>query len=282
MQPSSSPLVNANWGSDVPLLSVMKYQTRLTKQSSLILVAIAVYGAQPWSKNSSQWTQQDVQRVLGDSPWAQPAAASFASSETEEPPPPGPLPGAAEAGMAGARGVTDGRWDGGVGKLPSRTVPSLPVTVRWDSALPIRQALLRLPASGEQSAGSYTSAQAQKDYIITVIGLVPAGRYKTAGQLPTQSRSDQSGDSAVDPQDPEQMLEGLMVQSRLMPRNEKPIAPEDVKLDAASGAVHLFFPRNELIDPKDKEVTFVTRFGSMTIQKQFRLKDMIYQGKLEL
>jgi hypothetical protein len=27
---------------------------------------------------------------------------------------------------------------------------------------------------------------------------------------------------------------------------------------------------------------FATRFGSMTLQKQFRLKDMTYKGRIEL
>ena len=53
-------------------------------------------------------------------------------------------------------------------------------------------------------------------------------------------------------------------------------------LDAATGAIHLFFPRTAAINLKDKEVLFATRFGSMKIEKRFRLKDMTYRGKLEL
>lgn len=252
----------------------MKYQISAKAPVFLILTAAVLYAGQPWSKDSSIWTKQDAQRILADSPWAQPAIASFASVDADEPAPPGPLPGAAQAGMAGSRGATDGNWDGGVGRVPSGGLPTLPITIRWDSALPVRQALLRL----EPGAAAYNAAQAQRDYIITVIGLVPSGRYRSAGQLDTQSRSD----SAIDPQEPEQMLEGLMAQSRLMPRSGKPIAPEDVKLDASTGALHLFFPRTEAIELKQKEVTFATRFGTMTIQKQFRLKEMSYQGKLEL
>ena len=34
--------------------------------------------------------------------------------------------------------------------------------------------------------------------------------------------------------------------------------------------------------PKSKEVLLYTRFGSLSIAKRFRLKDMLYQGKFEL
>ena len=151
----------------------------------------------------------------------------------------------------------------------------LPITIRWDSALPVRLAARQL---GNQ-APFFSEEQAQKSYILTVTGLIPAGRYRGTGQLPSQSHSD---GATVDPQDPEQMLEGLMSQSRLMPRGEKPIAPEDVKLDAATGALHFFFPRKQELDLKTKDITFAARFGSMTVQKQFRLKDLVYRGKLEL
>lgn len=257
----------------------MSHQARIANCGLwIIILAFTLCAAQPWDKDSAQWTIQDAQRILANSPWAQAATASLAGADTEEPPPPGPLPGAPQAGMAGSSGVPDGRWDGGVGRLPTTGGPAIPVTIRWDSAQPVRLALSRLETEREAGSPAYTPPQADQDYIITVIGLVPAGRYKGAGQLETRSHSDETADA----QDPEQMLEGLMAQSRLMPRNAKAIRPEDVKLDAATGTLHLFFPRSEVIDLKNKDVTFATRFGSMIIQKQFRLKEMIYQRKLAL
>ena len=244
-------------------------------------VNLMAHTAQPWAKDPSQWTAEDAERVVADSPWAQPATASFDSGDARDSEIPLQLPGADQAGMSGPKGPTDGKWDGGVSPIPKGGVPRLPITIRWDSALPIRQAFSRLQTTGS-APSSNTAAAAQKDYVLTVLGLVPAGRYRTAGQLPTQSRSDDSEDGKVDPQDPEQMLEGLMASSRLFPHGESAIRPEDVKLDAATGELHLFFPRSQAIDLKTKEVTFTTRFGSMTIQKQFRLKDMTYKGKLEL
>ncbi len=242
---------------------------------SLVLPGVLLCANLPWTKDYAAWTTEDAQRVLEDSPWAQRASASFENTDIPEPAPAAPLPGPAQAGMAGSRGVSDGRWDGGIGRNNRGGVPSLSVIVRWDSAGPVRQALARMP--GEPT---YTVEQFQKDYIVTVIGLVPAGRYRGAGHLETQSRSGEN--NGVDPQDPEEMLEGLMSTSKLMPRGKAAIAAEDVKLDAASGAIHVFFPRTAPIDAADKEVLFATRFGSMTINKKFRLKDLAYKGRLDL
>ncbi len=225
---------------------------------------------QPWKAGDPrQWTTQDAERVLTDSPWAQAAGASFALAADD--PPPGPSIDVPQAGMASPHGATDGRWDGGVGRLDRNGPPTLNVTIRWDSALPVRQA-----AEHERAATRYSPEQLRKDYIITIVGLVPGGRY---GQPELNSRS---GDGATDVRNPEEMLEGVMRYARLFPRGKSAIRPEDAKLDNASGDLHLFFPRTGGIALGDKEVTFETRFGSLSVVKRFRLKDMVYKGQLEL
>ena len=166
--------------------------------------------------------------------------------------------------------ATDGRWDGGVGRVQRNGPPTLIVTVRWDSALPVRQALER-----SHSALSFTKEQLQRDYIIGVLGLVPANRYN-------RPQLNQSSGDGIDVRNPEEMLEGVMHYSRLYPRNEPPIQPEDVKLDNSTGTLLLFFPRSRPIAPSVKEVLFETRFGSMSVTGRFRLKDMMYGGTLEL
>ncbi len=226
--------------------------------------ALLVYAAQSWNKkNSAEWSPKEVERLLTDSPWASQVNASFDNSPAPEPYiQTGPLPGPAQAGLANGRGVSDGKWDGGVSRNRPGGVPSLPVLVRWDSALPVREALLR-----SQAGTNFSSEQAEKDYIISVMGLVPGGTYKRSGE---------------NPQNPEEMLNGLMAASAILRRGKPAVRATQIKLDASTGAVHLFFPRTEPITPSDKEVTFATRFGSMRVEKTFRLKDMAYKGKLEL
>ena len=253
----------------------LQYQRllRLFKIPSLVFgAAILLWGSQPWkNEDPARWSPQDVERITTDSPWAQAAGASFAlAAELEPPPPPPPTPGAEAAGMAGPRGVTDGRWDGGVGRADRNGPPALNVTVRWDSALPVVLALSREPDR------SNLREQAKKDYIVTVIGLVPGGRYGRSGFSPSSS------DSARDVRNPEEMLEAVMQYSRLLLKGKPAIAPVDAKLDPASGALHLFFPRTQPINVRDKDVVFETRFGSLSVSKKFRLKDMVFRGQLAL
>lgn len=247
----------------------------------LIITAALLFASQPWSKNPQSWTAEDAQRMLTSSPWAQTVDASFENDNDREPPPPGPLPGAAEAGMAGARGATDGHWDGGVGRNPRGSVPSLPVLIRWDSASLVREAarqLVNAPPGTVPGELIVTVDQAAKDYVLTLIGLVPAKRYRDAGQLSETSRSDDT----VDARDPEELLEGFMAMTRLICRGRPALAPDNVRIDGATGVVHVFFPRTNPIIAAEKEVVFKTRFGSLTVEKTFRLKDMVYKGHLDL
>ena len=212
-----------------------------------------------------------TEKLLTESPWARQAPAKFALAK-EEPPDFGPPPGAAQAGLPGNGAQSGIHWDGGVGRNDRYQTPTLNVLVRWDSAAPVLQALQ------QTNQKTWSAEETQKFYIVTVIGLVPGGRYHSVGKPETQSNSADTIDAA----NPEQMLEGLMATSRLLPRGKDPIAPRDVKLDASTGALHLFFPKTDPLTLHDKEVAFYTQFGSMSVTAKFRLKDMVYQGKLEL
>lgn len=249
----------------------------------LLASAGALWAAQPWNKDPQQWTAQDARHVLLDSPWAQAVSATFGPELTPADMPQAPLPGAADAGIAGNKVNSGANWDGGPGRDTSGRTPTLMVTVRWESALPVRQAILKLPASDRAAGDVYSAAQLARDYILTVTGLVPAGRYTSAGQLQTEGKSSSDeNDSGVKPQDPEPLLEGVMGTSRLATRGGALIRPEDVKLEAATGTLHLFFPRTSKIGAGEKEVVFFTQFGSMRVTRKFRLKEMMYDGRLEL
>lgn len=258
----------------VRLVSVPQVLKTLGRIAIGAAVAVScLVAADPWShKDPAKWTEKDVQRVLSDSPWAQQASAVFSLAAEDPPPAPPPISPAAQAGL----GVPNSgvRWDGGVGRSRGPD-PTLNVLVRWDSALPVREALSR---AGKDVQSSSIAERAGKDYIISIVGLVPAGRYRSVGRTESQSRSDDT----VDGRNPEEMLEGLMAASRLIPKGKGAISPDDAKLDGDSGTLYVFFPKTEPIAADDKEATFTTRFGALTVQKRFRLKDMTYRGKLEL
>ena len=243
--------------------------------AGLLAGILCLAASAPWQKKSpEQWTNEDIQRILSNSPWAQSASATFPDLRKDETPESVySMPGPAQAGMAGPRGATDGRWDGGVGRNTGiGLMPTLPVIVRWDSALPVRQAISRQKASPD-------ILQEPKDYILTVEGLIPAGRYRRTGQLQTKSSSDGAIEN-ID--DPEHLLEGLMTHSKLLIKGRTPLTCHDAKIDPETGAVHLFFPKSFEINRSNKEVMFTTRFGSLSVEKRFRLGDMAYNGRLQL
>jgi hypothetical protein len=243
----------------------------------LFLAPAILLSSQPWSHPDPQkWTAADVDRLLAASPWAQQAGVTFGIKGGDDDPPPMQLPGAKEAGLPGSDQL-GGRWDGGVGRPDRYSAPTLNVLVRWDSALPERQAAEQASKARKSGIASFTADQARQYYIISVIGLVPAGRYNQTGHTESESNSDNS----VNARNPEEMLEQLMAYSRLVTKAGS-IRAVDAKLDAASGDLHLFFPRDKPLTPNDKEVAFETRFGSVSLTKTFRLKDMTYAGKLEL
>jgi hypothetical protein len=236
----------------------------------LVFALLSASSGDPWDKDAAQWTDQDAQLVLSDSPWVQSVEAEMHDPRDDRDEYSAPPPAGERAGMAGQTNpvAPSGRWDGGTGRNSMGSLPSLPVTVRWDSALPVREALRRV-------SGSETPGASSGDYVITLTGLIPAGRYHSAGRADTSSNSD----GVSDKRNPEELLEAFMSSSRLLPRGETAIAPSNVKLDPASGALHIFFPHTRPIEAKAKEVVFVTRFGDFRVRAKFRVKDMRYQGK---
>ena len=199
------------------------------------------------------------------------AAVTFPEPERDVPQ--APLPGASAAGMAGGSAATQPRWDGNGGPIKDSTPPTLSVAVRWDSALPVR---LAQEKTHEKDGLLLSPETAAKNYVVTVMGLVPARSYRQRSS-PGISASDNSSDV----RNPQNTLESFMSRTALSYAG-KLIRPEDVKLDAETGHVHFYFPRDPALDKKVKEIRFRTIYGSLSVDKTFRTRDMLYLGKLEL
>jgi hypothetical protein len=232
---------------------------------------VLLYASYPWSRESSKWSPEDAERILTSSPWARVAGATFDTPADDEEQgvelPPGNQAG-------DSRGATDGKWDGGVSKNNTGTVPTLPVIVLWDSALPMVKARERAPGAAGSDA-ALREEDLKKFYVITVIGLVPGTNAKHP------ARSGTSPDNAT-PVDPEQLLTGIKSQSHFLFPSRPSIPPDEVKLDAKTGALRFYFPRTSPIQITDKEALFSTHYGRLTVKQRFRLKDMLYKGQLEL
>jgi hypothetical protein len=149
-------------------------------------LAAALYAADPWKeKPASEWSDKDVQRVLSSSPWSKQVTAEFDFARMT------PSGGRADRGGRGGGGWSGrgagggggsmggpggggggwGGYGGGPGGAVDREQPPAPrFNVRWESAAPMREALVRTEAPYakdlEQWAAQY--------YVISVSGSVAA------------------------------------------------------------------------------------------------------------
>ena len=165
---------------------------------------------------------------------------------------------------------------------PGGGAPAPPmVLIRWQSALPVKQALLKNRFGAEAA----TSAQAkeilanEEAYYVIAVEKLPRmgmGRRQAVGAAGEGGR--EGGP------DPERMKQMMAKATSLARKGKEPLKPEDVKMATAEKTmtVYFLFPRTEPITLEDKEVEFTTRMGPMEIKRKFKLQDMVFAGKLQL
>jgi len=161
---------------------------------------------------------------------------------------PGGMTGGGGGGGRSGGGMGGGGMEGGGGRAPSMTV-----TVRWLSAMPVQQAMakkLHRPAPPAEPAPAY---------FIGVFGL-PA---RMSGAR----------------DDFKQMLQKATM---LKIKGREPINPESLEVGPADGgtAAIFRFSNQEPISADDKEVEFSSRLGQIEIKTKFKTKDMMVDGKL--
>ena len=215
--------------------------------------AAAAYG---WAKDfwtdkkPSDWTEDEVQQMLTKSPWAKDASIFDSAAHKG-------VSSAPRAGGAYGRR----RYDSPDGKsLP--TVAGLQgwrATVRWESALPVRDAMK-----------AAKTVDMNENYVIALVGDIPGA------SVPSDD------DSAAERQ---QKLDVLKESTRLE-RKDDPLELQQVKIAprtplSPSGTLY-YFSRVLPIMEQDKQVTFVTKVGPLEVKCKFTLHDMLYHGNLEL
>jgi len=154
---------------------------------------------------------------------------------------------------------------GPLGPAVGRKVQSLPagatVRVRWESAEPLRQAIARtLYKPGSKEAEELAQ---------------PAATYRLAiDNIPPYLESARFGSLQAE----------LMANAVLKVGKRNVLRPSEVTISANKQGliVRLEFPRDTPIVERDDEVTLETEAGVSGITCQFRLRDMIYRGKLAL
>ncbi len=140
------------------------------------------------------------------------------------------------------------------------------VTLFWQTALPVKQALVKRQYGAE--AGTSPEAKTKLDrveqvYVLTLLGM--PGYTLTAAQ----------GDRKA----------GLLDLTELTATGKPPLKPIDVQVSGGGrGAANMsfVFPKTTAFTIEDKEVEFYTKFDKTPIKHKFKLKDMVFNGKLEM
>jgi hypothetical protein len=250
----------------------------------LTLAALAVWAADFWdAKPYTDWSQKDIQKMMTNSPWSKQISVAVGPAIGRGGLG-GPQSGVGGRGGRGGGGVNPatlgdassssgggGAPPGGGGLRGDRTpddspvmVPAVRLLLRWQTALPVKQALVKAKYGAE--AG--TSPEAQKllareeqYYVLSVSGL-------PAYLLPKD----------------EQAKQAMAAASTLNVKNKDAVAAADVEFQKDGGNVdaYFLFPRKSPFSLEDKEIEFVSKLGPVTLKHKFKLKDMVFKGKLEL
>jgi hypothetical protein len=213
-----------------------------------------------WKKPIPDWTPDDAQQILTNSPWAKLVTAGITRKQTED-------ERRAGGEMGDAKGVG---FDGVDMNRPKPKIPHdvidlvkpdpyvappaqyLKLRLRWESALPVRVAELK---SGIVEPPTLES----EAYIIAVYG-VPGTYFK------------------VDPQTLGEPLKSLAFLRREGKKDVKPSTVEVFVRDTGPVVVYEF-PLSAEISKKDVQVDFAAQIGRLVLSQSFNLEEMQFQGK---
>lgn len=219
------------------------------------------------TKPANQWTEEEAQQVLTASPWAREIKAGVARRQSED-----ELRDGGKMGQPTGIGY-DGVDQKGTGpKLPTSvkdivlpspnggrsirsTIQGITVSLRWESALPVKIAELKAHIEDPPTLEG-------DGYRIAIYGL-PGGYFKG---------------------DPKKLGDPLKEYGFLKREGKKDVKPSSVEVFQQSDgwAVVYLFPFSAEISPKDKQVIFDANIGRIVVSAPFDLDQMVFQGKLEI
>ena len=240
---------------------------------SFIYMSAGLSGAEFWeTKSLAEWSDKDIQKLVTNSPWAR-QTKGVADGATEST----PFDTASGIPQAGLGRASEGLGASGPGASntpapfdsatrAAAVIPEVSVTVRWLSALPMRQAQMRAKYGKEADASPAAKQYLETEPVYYTIGVsgVP-GLYLSA----------YGGDRAK---------ELIQKFTTLTLKGREPLRPVAVQFvpNGPNIDVLIAFPRSGAITLADQDVDFSGRLGTLGVHYRFRLKDMVARGKLEL
>jgi hypothetical protein len=256
--------------------------------------ALVLFAADFWkTKDASQWSSEEINKILSDSPWARGKTVQPEQSQMRRggggggrrggfggggfPGGGGGFPGGGGGG-GGYPGGSNGGSNGGDGSQ----VGPMNLTIRWDSAMPVQQALMRQGSSQSDELKAATAAT-EKYYVVSVLGLrMP--RQRSRYNDSDDQNSDSNNDNSQRRNQNDALRSQLLDAAQLAPKGKSSIYAQDVQIDGPDGidGVRFLFPRTNPISAGDKEVDFILNIRRVKVEEKFKLNDMQYEGKLAL
>lgn len=244
------------------------------KKLAPIAVAFCLFAADPWqSKPYTEWSDKEVQKVLTNSPWAHgvsigggpmmsndgPRRSDVGNPNAANPNAANPATGPSVMMPGGQEGGRDRIGD----SIPSGSeTPSTNLVVLWQSALPVKQALVRrrFGAEGATSSDAKKFLDENTNYLIGVSGLTPV--LTRAAQAKSE----------------------ILQRTTLSAKGKEPLHPIDILVSPAGKVTEavFVFPKTTVFTIEDKDVEFSTELGGVAVKNKFRLKDMVIAGGLQL
>jgi hypothetical protein len=214
----------------------------------LFIVYLASFADEAWkTKRVAEWTEQETKEILTNSPWAMMTTPAVKKEEKKT----HQGMGVGIPGM-GRRRAADPNQESNSAETNSDAAVSL--NLRWESALPIREAELKARETNAPVVD-------EEHYAIAVYG------------LPNKLAKDPKGEG-----------DRLKGQAALKREGQKDLKPSHVDvIQRDDGVIIVFlFPRTKEITAQDSRVEFDAQIGQYQIAQAFRVGEMMYQGKLEL
>jgi hypothetical protein len=233
-------------------------------------VAAAADDEPAWrSKQIPEWSEEDATQVLFDSPWAKTFTPILTAAQDSGRRQGGigrdlegvgkdvgkeavglALPGIAARRAAGSPSK-DGESPAGQSTGSSSSEPPK-LTLRWESAMPVRTAELKVHDNNAPDVD-------ESHYAIAVYGI--PGRM-IEGDL-------------------QKLGEQLRNEAFLKRDGKKDLKPSSVRVfDMAAGRVVLYsFPMSDEITRADHRVEFTAKIGRLDLDQSFLPDDMVWQGK---
>jgi hypothetical protein len=234
---------------------------------ALPLCLLAADDAAPWkAKQIPDWTESDAKDFLNESPWIKFFTPGMKAANTQGRRSMGSMGGIGMGGIGlgvpgmggmGRRGMGNpgGGYPGGQSQRTSNTADAPKLTLRWESAMPVRSAELK-------THDNLAPTIDEKHYAIAVYGIP---------------------DRLLDG-DTKKLQDQLKKEAAIKRDGRKDFKPSSVEvLERPGGPVVVyFFPNSTEITKADRRAEFDATIGRLILTQSFFLDEMVWQGKIEL